>query len=349
MNQSRRTTNQNISLSGALAIAALLLFFFGCRDMESNEILHALSSPKIFDGSCDLQHIFTPCDLGVDGDGNLFVLDMVQMKIIVLDSEGCYLYEFGGSGEGPGEFDSILFNFGLSSSGEVYAINSRNRIEVFSHDGIYSKRIQSGVGEIFDIAIADSNSIYISGHPTTLSLLDVTESPAVIQIDSQGEVVREYGHIQLDQWNLHERKMLLDCVVDLDEDRSVYYSGVSDYRVFKYNSQGVLVWAVQGESSNEAYVESSEESGNLLYPVVWDLDVSEGWVYVLWAQGGDENGYRVDLFDSGTGEFIGYFFTGVPSETMNMCIEIEGNHFFTVDYDNAIIYRYNLSGDWRGD
>lgn len=153
----------------------------------------------------------------------------------------------------------------------------------------------------------------------------------------------------MDQRNLHERKLLLDCVLDIDEDRSVYYSSVSDYRVFKYDSLGVLVWTAQGESSSEAFVVASEESGSMLYPVIWDLDVSEGFVYVLWAQGGDDRGYRVDVFDSGTGEFTGYFFTGVPSETMNMCIEVDGDHFFTVDYDNATIHRYNLSGDWRGD
>jgi len=339
----------DISARAIISIAVLLLAGYGCGDTKSGEILHALSSPVVIDGSSDLQNPFTPCDLAVAPDGNLFILDMLQMTVIVLDSVGNCLYEFGGSGEGPGEFGSILFNFDLSRTGEVYTINNRNLIEVFSGEGTYLRRIETGLGQIFDLAVADSNRIYISGHPRVISLLDVNEGPAVIQIDSLGEVVREYGCVQLDQRNLHERKMLLSCVLDIDEDCSVYYSSISEYCVFKYDSLGAVVWSVQGEPSIEAYVVSSGESGNMLYPVIWDLDVNEGSVYVLWAQSGEERGYRVDVLDSETGEFRGYFFTDVPSETMNMCIEANGDHFFTIDYDNAMIYRYILSRDWPGD
>lgn len=339
----------DISARGIFSIAALLLIGSGCEDAKSNEILHALSSPVVIDGSSDLQNVFTPCDLAVAPDGKLFILDMLQMTVFVLDSEGNYLYEFGGPGEGPGEFDSILFNFDLSMTGEVYTINNRNLIEVFSGEGNYLRRIETGTGQIFDLAVADSNRLYFSGHPLAISLLDMNEGPAVIQIDSLGEVVREYGCVQLDQRSVHERKMLLSCVLDIDEDCSVYCSSVSEYCVFKYDSVGTEVWSVQGESSNRAYAVSSEESGSMLYPVIWDLDVYGGLVYVLWAQDGEERGYRVDVFDSETGEFMGYFFTDVPSETMNMCIEVNGDHFFTIDYDNALIYRYILSTDWPGD
>ena len=98
---------------------------------------------------------------------------------------------------------------------------------------------------------------------------------------------------------------------------------------------------VKGPSPFAAFSEAHQE-GSALFPVIWDLDVDEDRVYVLWAQGGDERGFRVDVFDAGDGELTGYFYTQTPSDEKNMFIEADGNDFYTLDYSYGIVYKYRM-------
>jgi hypothetical protein len=60
---------------------------------------------------------------------------------------------------------------------------------------------------------------------------------------------------------------------------------------------------VKGPSPFAAFSEAHQE-GSALFPVIWDLDVDEDRVYVLWVQGGDD--------------------------------------FYTLDYSYGIVYKYRM-------
>lgn len=59
-------------------------------------------------------------DIDVDNDGNIFVLDKQQCKVLIFDKDGHYIKALGGKGQGPGEF--------LSPKKIIH--NSDNRIHV---------------------------------------------------------------------------------------------------------------------------------------------------------------------------------------------------------------------------
>ena len=130
----------------------------------------------------------------------------------------------------------------------------------------------------------------------------------------------------------------MSCVIDTDDDHSLYYTSDGDYSVNKYDSAGVFLWSVDGPCPFEAYA-----TEGTITPVIWDLDVEGDRVYVLWAQGGNERGYRVDVFSTDDGELVGYFYTQTPSEAeRNMFINIDGDDFYTVSYDDGIIYKFRM-------
>jgi hypothetical protein len=325
-----------------LISASILLTPLACNENPepTSEIL-SLESDIIIDGNADLEHFFTPVDLAVSNQGKIFILDFQRMTILVFNSQGEFMYEFGGQGGGPGEFSGLYINFDLDDDGLVYTIDNQNMIQVFNNDGSHYSSISTNTGQVFDIAALDSNRIYINCFPFGPALLNSSSLPAVTLIDGNGEVIREIGILETDSENLGTRKMLFSCVVDIDEDNAVYYTSLGKYQVFKYDSTGAFVWSTEGPSSLTAYSESVED-GNLLYPVVWDLDVDQERVYVLWAQDGNERGYRVDVFDSANGEIIGYFYSQTPSDEKNMAIEINGDDFYTLDYDNGFVHRYTI-------
>ena len=325
-------------------VANIFLIGMACGATEEvTPELVSLETDMIIDGNADLEHFFTPVDLAVDSAGKIFILDFQRMTILVFSEEGEFMFEFGGNGGGPGEFGALYMNFDLDSHGLVYTIDNNNIIKIFNNDGSYRSRITPNTGQIFDIAALDSSRIYINCFPWGPSLLTSSSMPAVTLIDDSGGVIREVGIIETDSEDLGARKMAFSCAIDTDEDNSVYYTSLSDYQVCKYDSTGVFVWSVEGSSSLSAYSEMHAEGGSTLYPVVWDLDVDMNQVFVLWAQNGDDRGYRVDVFDADDGVFTGYFYTQTPSDEKNMSIEIDGIDFYTLDYNWGMVNKYSMS------
>ena len=250
-----------------MCMLLVVLISAACSKVEEAfpEIV-SLETTMIIDSSSDLEHIFTAVDAVVDVDGKIFILDYVRMVILVFNEEGDFLYEFGGQGEGPGEFSHLYCNFDLDDSGVVYTINSWNRINVFNNDGSYRCLIEPGVGQIFDIAAVDSSRIHVNAFPGVIQLLNTSSIPAVLLLDANGDVIREVGHLETDLEGIGQKKMHFSCAIDTDEDNSIYYACLADYHVAKYDSSGTFVWSVTGPTSFSAY-SVQHELGSSLHPV----------------------------------------------------------------------------------
>ena len=155
-----------------------------------------------------------------------------------------------------------------------------------------------------------------------------------------------YGHLGVDTENMPgwQRFGVSSCVIDVDDEGCIYYTSIVDYQIFKYDPNGNLVFSVEGVTPCEASYEPQPPYGmRTIVPVVWDLCVDGNRIYVLWAQGGDENGYRVDVFNKDSGEIQGYFFTQVPSEDRSMFIEVvDGTDFYTASYSDAVVYKFKM-------
>lgn len=321
-----------------------ILFLSGisCENEVDQIEMISLENVMMIDGSSDPCNIFTPIDISVDGNGNMFILDPITMTILKFSSAGEFLNSFGGIGEAPWEFGRTGFNFDISNTGRVYVIDTPNIVKVFSNDGEFLNNINVDLDRVFDVAVLDSSRIFVSAHPNTIILSETTDNPAVFHINTDGEVLNEYGSLHAEVEDLGMKNMLFDCAIDVDQDNSLYFTSVGEYKVQKYSSSGDLIWETDGPMEFEPYTISHGEDGSELVPVVMDLDYEDNRVFVLWAQGVTDNGYRVDVFDSDDGNLEGYFYTLVPSQARNWSIEINANHFFVVDYENAFIHRYDM-------
>lgn len=80
-----------------------------------------------------------PTDCATTKNGDLFVLDGVNHRVVVYDAEGRFQRQFGSQGTGPGQF---RFPLGLTvaQDGRVYVADSGNsRVQVFSVSGEVSQ------------------------------------------------------------------------------------------------------------------------------------------------------------------------------------------------------------------
>ncbi|MBD3278808.1 MAG: hypothetical protein GF388_10960 [Candidatus Aegiribacteria sp.] len=330
-------------------VLCLFILFVGfvlstsCRNAETEigEIIE-LEPDLVIDGNADLDNLFTPGAILINSEQRIFIIDPVCIKVVAYDSNGRNLFEFGRPGEGPGEFSWLNLHCDIDCNDDIYLVNMPHWIEVFSSNGEYLERISPDVEHIFDFAVYDSSTIFINA----VALNDWGDYHPVIEIDRTGEIVNAFGYIGVDTENMPrwEKFAVLQCVIDVDDEGYIYYTSVVDYRIFKYDPEGNLVFTVEGSTPFEARYEPQPPHGmRTLIPVVMDLCVDQNRVYVLWGQGAEERGSRVDVLDKDTGELLGYFYTQVPTEQCNVFIEvIDGTFFYTASYSDAIVYKFTM-------
>ena len=318
----------------------ILLISCSTKDDEDGELIR-LTLDFVFDGDADLNCIYTAVNLVLDSEGKVFILDTIQMKILVFDDSGDFLYEFGQKGEGPGEFNFPFLNFDVDEEGIVYTIDG-HMLKIFSNAGQFLRSANLHDGFIFDVAALDSTRIYVNKVPISAALQNSSSNPAAILVDASGATISEIGTIHADTDDFYAKWNLFSCVIDTDQDNSLYFTSVASYEVCKYDSSGTFIWATKGNCPFTAFSEPLPGYTHTLTPVVWDLDVADDKVFVLWAQEGTEIGFRIDIYDSGNGEYLGYFYSQTPSEERNSCIEISNRQFYITDYSSGLAYKFNM-------
>lgn len=88
-------------------------------------------------------YIFTDADnLAIDSKGDIYVLDKRQTTIKKYNNQGEHIINLGRSGQGPGEFEMLVF-IETNDKDELFALDLMQReIEVFNSDGSYGRTIK---------------------------------------------------------------------------------------------------------------------------------------------------------------------------------------------------------------
>lgn len=183
-------------------------------------------------------------DLELGDDGSVFVLDAISRTIRVFDQAGVEVREFGGRGQGPGEFEQpgkLLWG----PEGDLWILDLRNgRLTVFSPDG----ELQ-GTYRPVDLPLVYPFALGFSG-PTTLRLVGITSpdpsNPAAAWVEteiSEGAFsLVEQVELPFVEWpRLFEHRDAETALV-----LPVPYSGEP---LFGFDRQGRLWYNYSGESS----------------------------------------------------------------------------------------------------
>jgi sugar lactone lactonase YvrE len=106
-----------------------------------------------------------PTDLALDPQGNIFLVDGVNNRIVAVDRNGRWKFEFGSEGDGKGQF-RLPVGIDISDSGKVFIADTGNhRIQVFDLEGrfLYMFTVKTGPGEVpanpVDVAASKLNNL----------------------------------------------------------------------------------------------------------------------------------------------------------------------------------------------
>lgn len=327
----------------------LILFILSCskinnyenqEELIEEEILQ-LEQVLVIDGLEDPSLYFQPWDMVTDSNNNIYILSPPSFKIFVFDKNGTYLSSIGKKGEAPEEF-SYLYGSGfcIDKNMNIYVVNNLYKIKMFNINGNFIKEINLKGKQIFDIIAKDTLNIYAN-----ISFSQDIEN-LIIKINNHGFIKEIFSNTTEDiEINTLPWKEIFQrsCKMVVDDSGYIFSCRIVDYEINKYDSTGKTIYTIKGDTPYHVMFEGY--NNRTIIPVIWDICVdSNNRLYVLWGQGGEENGNRVDVYNTNNSEFLGYFHTGVKSEDRNMFIYIDNQGFFyTATLDSCRLYKFKMN------
>ena len=129
--------------------------------------------------------LFGPRSIAVDADGNVWVTDTGNKRVLKFDSDGNFLAQYGTAGSGPGQFDEPV-GIAIAPSGEILVADAWNlRIQRFSPDFQYLGEIPVGSWGSHEVADKPYLAVLSDGR---IVATDPANS-AVLVFDSGGRQV----------------------------------------------------------------------------------------------------------------------------------------------------------------
>ncbi|MFI4912812.1 MAG: 6-bladed beta-propeller [Sedimentisphaeraceae bacterium JB056] len=167
----------------------------------------------------DKLHFNKPTDIAVADNGDIYIADGYgNSRVVCLDKDGKYLFEWGKEGNGEGEFKyphNIIIHDDL-----VYVADRANkRIQVFDLKGNYVREFDH-FGKVFGLYCC-KNNLYIS--------CTTPERHSIIISDFDGDILAQYGQLG-DGWGQFTTPHAL-----VVEGSAVYVAEVGNKRVQKIN------------------------------------------------------------------------------------------------------------------
>jgi DNA-binding beta-propeller fold protein YncE len=333
-------------LYSALTLAVLIVFGVGLYTLFSNinpptiKPTPDLSTPPaiatldptqppefVWKISGDPNPLAGPSGLGLDAEGNIYVVDTGNNRIQKFDGEGQFLMVWGSPGSGEGQFNFTPprkvhagpGDVAVDSQGNIYVADSGNvRIQKFDQEGRFLTQWDSssgGEGQFqfpFGLAIDGQDNVYV-----------VDGTPHLQKFDGEGQFLAKWGDI-----GVRDGEFATIGFAAVDVQGNIYVADRGAGRIQKFNSSGQFLgkWGSVGMGDGQ-FVGANGIAVD-----------GQGYIYVT-----DFGNPRVQIFDS-QGKFLLKWGSrgqddGQFTNPTDIVVDGQGN-IYVSDYNNNTIQKF---------
>jgi len=179
-----------------------------------------------------------PSDVAVSKDGQIYVVDGVNNRIRIFNSQGSPVSAFGTEGAGEGEFKYPL-GIDIADSGRIYVADSGNhRVQIFDRAGGFVAQIKLS---------ATKNH---PADPTDLAVDETRNRCYIVDNDNHRILVYDLSNLRLlDSYGTagtDKRAFRYPFLIALDKEKYLYIVDVINTRVQVLNPEGLFVNFIGG-------------------------------------------------------------------------------------------------------
>ena len=263
-------------------------------DQSKTDEYLTLWSSRTASAAWDKLGLLAPRGMALDSQGNVYIADSGNNRIVVVDADGNLLRTFGQFGSDPDQLNEP-WAVAVASSGDVYVADTWNyRIQVFSADGTY----KFGWGGSGQMGAIDGSGDVLYG-PRSLAfdsqgnlLVVDTGNKRIVKYSKDGQFISGFGGDGDQPGKMREPVGLV-----VADDGTVMVADTWNQRIQTFDSslQPLQQWPVRawiGTSvSNKPYlaldakgnVYSTDPSGNRVIEFS-----NEGKLLAIWGQAGSD-------------------------------------------------------------
>ena len=162
-------------------------------------------------GGADETHFRSPDDIAFASNGDIYIADAGNGRIVRLAADGSFKMQWGTKGSKEGEF-AAAHGIGIDADDRVYvADRGNNRVQVFSKDGAFVAA-WSGFGNPFGVQVVGDELVVTDGDAHTISHLRLTD----------GRMTHQWGGPEV---------LLLPHLMDHDGSGRLFLTEVTGQRV----------------------------------------------------------------------------------------------------------------------
>jgi DNA-binding beta-propeller fold protein YncE len=221
-------------------LAVLALCAYAPAQTISGNVVHVQRVGTFGSGVGQFQY---PFNVAVDHDGNVYVADSGNNRIVKINAAGKWVSSFGTLGTGPGQFN-IPADVAVDPSGNIYVADSRNqRVQKFDGSGKFVwEAVLGGRGQQYTphgIALDDSGKfLYVAD----------TTAHAIVKLNSDGQLVMRWG-----QRGAAPGEFQFPHDIALDKAGNVYVADFGNNRIQKFTADGkfLTAWGKLGPKNGE--------------------------------------------------------------------------------------------------
>lgn len=354
---------QNLrSLSGLLLVIILNVIVIGCfREPEtpaqSSEVETISIDTLQVIASFETHNIAQPNALTFVENQGVYIMDVGQKTISLINADGELVNTLGGEGRGPGEFMSPA---SIQAFSEVFLVvdNAEYRVSRFDYQGNFLNNYPFSTQDLSRAVELIEDSVYVTGTNTQSdSLLQLTNLKTNTTFTFGVPKDAKFTGVDLDQSrNQMQRGEIPDFMknfIRIQSDGShifVYFNSYSE--LYKYTIEGTLVWKKEidlpyNDELFERTVERSRDTENTSaglqgFAYISGFDIYNDEIYILTLPFEEKPQLLVKLNSMGDIQTI-YKLPMSDERLLNFSLDTSTETAYFSSFQSGLVYKATLS------